>query len=259
MLVYPLESAKRFAAERCLWRLLCQLDNDDVLLTFEKPQMTDRDKVWRLKPKVFGLGLAVAQKDEWVCFVDADIEFKNGFVKRLKEFLREVDNDRKPTLCVTKLWERGKENWIPDERIRDYWQRAMLYEHEWDFYFGTGLLIANKAFLPYIDEWQLLAYKSQFYPEETALVTLAHRHRDKWQILWLPEELHFVGWRVRQGEEKATAVHIGSDQTSRWLSVALQVSELDGRAPARPNSVHQWEGEAPAEPPKIKEVNNDAS
>jgi len=229
MLVYPLESAKRFAAERCLWQLLCQLDSDDVLLTFEKPQLTDRDDAWRLKPKVFGLGLAIAQKDEWVCFVDADIEFRQGFVKRLKEFLSEIQNDGKPTLCVTKIWEKGAKNWIPDERIRDYWQRAMMYEFEWDFYFGTGLIIANKAFLAFIDEWQVLTNKSRWFPEETALVTLAHKYRNKWRIVWLPDELHFVGWKVRQGEEEAFAVHIGSTEISRWLSYASRITHHDSR------------------------------
>ena len=259
MLVYPLESARRFAAERCLWQLLCQLERDDVLLTFEKPQLSDRNEVWRLKPKVFGLGLAIAQRNEWACWVDADIEFRDGFVKRLKEFLRTIGNNPIPTLVISKVWGKGEENWIADEKIRDYWQRAMISKDEWEFYCTTGLFAANKAFLAYIDEWQRLTDKSQYYPEETALVSLAHKYRDKWRIVWLPEELHFIGWKVRQGEEKAFAVHIGSDQISRWLSVALQVSELDGRAPARPNSVHQWEGEAPAEPPKMKEVNNDAS
>jgi len=236
MLVYPLESAKRFAAERCLWQLLCQLDSDDVLLTFEKPQLMDRDDAWRLKPKVFGLGLAIAQKDEWVCWVDADIEFREGFVKQLKEFLSEVDNDGKPTLCVTKIWEKGAKNWIPDERIRDYWQRAMLTERDagretgdgfvWEFYLVTGLFVANKPFLAYIDEWQRLTNKSQYYPEETALVTLAHKYRDKWRIVWLPDELHFVGWKVRQGEEEAFAVHISSTEISRWLSYASRITEV---------------------------------
>jgi len=168
MLVYPLESAKRFAAERCLWQLLCQLDSDDVLLTFEKPQLTDRD------------------------------------------------------------WEKGANNWIPDERIRDYWQRAMIFEHEWDFYFGTGLFIANKAFLAFIDEWQMLTNKSRWFPEETALVTLAHKYRNKWHIVWLPDELHFVGWKVRQGEEHAAAVHIGSTEISRWLSYASRFTHHGG-------------------------------
>jgi len=235
MLVYPIESAKRFAAERCLWQLLCQLDRDDVLLTFEKPQASNRDEVWRLKPKVFGLGLAIAQKDEWVCFVDADIEFRDGFVERLKEFLETVSSEwraanGKPTLCVTKFWERGKNNWVPDEQIRDYYQRAMLFEFEWDFYFGTGLIVANKAFLAYIDEWQVLTNRSQFYPEETALVTLAHKYRDKWHFVWLPDELHFVGWKVRQGEENAAAVHIGSNQLDRWLSYASRITEVNDGA-----------------------------
>lgn len=224
MLVYPLESARRFAAERCLWRLLCQLDSDDVLLTFEKAQLRDRDDVWRLKPKVFGMGLAIAQKDEWACLVDADIEFRDGWVKRLKAFLKGIDNDGTPTLVVTKVWERGKENWILDERIRDYWQRAMICEYEWDFYLVTGMIIANKAFLAYCDEWQMLTNKSQYYPEETALVTLAHKYRDKWRLIWLPEDLHFVGWKVRQGEENATAVHISSDELDRWLKTAMEVN-----------------------------------
>jgi len=227
LLCYPLETAQRYAAERCLYQLLKQLEDDDVLLTFEKTT-ADRDAAWRLKPKVLGLGLAVAQKDEWVCFVDADIEFRDGFVKRLKEFLkrdagrgtRDGKDDGRPTLCVTKVWEKGKQNWISDERIRDYWRQAMLGGDEWDFYFGTGLIIANKPFLAYIDEWQILTNKSQFYPEETALVTLAHKYRDKWRLIWLPDELHFVGWKVRKGEENAVAVHIGSEQLQRWLAVA---------------------------------------
>jgi len=237
MLVYPLESARRFAAERCLWQLLCQLDRDDVLLTFEKPQASNRDEVWRLKPKVFGLGLAIAQKDEWVCWVDADIEFRDGFVKRLKEFLSCCPVVRCPVLCVTKFWERGKNNWGSDEQIRDYYQRAMLFEFEWDFYFGAGLIVANKAFLAYIDEWQVLTNRSQFCPEETALVTLAHKYRYKWHLVWLPDELHFVGWKFRQGEENAAAVHIGSNQLDRWLSYALRITKDASR---------------------ITEVNNDA-
>jgi len=230
MLVYPIDSAKRFAAERCLWALFRQLGDDDGLLTFEKPQSTDQNDAWRLKPKVFGLGLAFAQKDEWVCWVDADIEFRDNFVHRLKDFLSQVTSRQspvagRPILCVTKIWERGKENWIPDERIRDYWQRAMLYEFVWDFYFGTGMIVANKAFLAYIDEWQMLTNKSQYYPEETALVTLAHKYRDKWQLIWLPDDLHFVGWKVREGVEKAVAVHIGNTELEHWLKTATEVKD----------------------------------
>jgi hypothetical protein len=131
----------------------------------------------------------------------------------------------KPILCVTKFWERGKENWIPDERIHDYWQQAMLYEFEWDFYFGTGLIVANKAFLAYIDEWQMLTNKSQYYPEETALVTLAHKYRNKWQLIWLPDDLHYVGWIVRGEDANAAAVHIGNTELERWLKIATEVKD----------------------------------
>jgi hypothetical protein len=227
MLVYPLNSAKRFAAERCLWALFRQLGEEDVLLTFEKPQSTDQNDAWRLKPRIFGLGLAVAQKDEWVYWVDADIEFRDNFVHRLKDFLSQVTSRQSPVascpiLCVTKVWERGKENWIPDERIHDYWQRAMLYEFVWDFYFGTGMMVANKAFLAYIDEWQMLTDKSQYYPDETSLVTLAHKYRDKWQLVWLPDDLHYVGWKVCGDDANAAAVHIGNTELSRWLKTALK-------------------------------------
>jgi hypothetical protein len=239
MLVYPIDSAKRFAAERCLWALFRQLGDEDVLLTFEKPQSTDQNDAWRLKPKVFGLGLAFAQKDEWVCWVDADIEFRDNFVHWLKDFLSQVASRQspvasRPILCVTKMWERGKENWIPDERIRDYWKRAMLTERDagrgtgdgfvWDFYFGTGMMVANKAFLAYIDEWQMLTNKSQYYPEETALVTLAHKYRDKWRLIWLPDDLHFVGWNVRGEDANAAAVHIGNTELERWLKTATEVT-----------------------------------
>lgn len=228
LLIYPLNSIYRYAAERCLYRLLEQLEDDDVLLTFEKT-INDREAALRLKPKVVGLGLAAARKGEWVCFVDGDIEFRDGFVKRLKEFLRQNEGrgtgDERPTLVVTKIWERGNNLLADENRIKDIWQWSRCCDFEWDFYFGTGFIIANKPFLAYIDEWQILTNKSQFYPEETALVTLAHKYRDKWRLVWLPDELHFVGWKVREGEEKAVAVHIGNTELERWLKTATEVKD----------------------------------
>jgi hypothetical protein len=224
MLVYPLDSAKRFAAERCLWALFRQLGDEDVLLTLEKTK-ADREEALRLKPKVMGLGLTFAQKVEWTCFVDVDIEFRDGFVKRLKEFLSGIKNDGKPTLVVTRVWEKDQfDELATEDRIREIQRLAMIGD-EWDFYFGTGMMVANKAFLAYIDEWQMLTNKSQYYPEETALVTLAHKYRDKWQLIWLPDDLHFVGWKVREGEEKAVAVHIGNTELERWLKTATEVKE----------------------------------
>lgn len=224
MLVYPIDSAKRFAAERCLWALFRQLGDDDVLLTFEKTK-ADREEALRLKPKVMGLGLTVARKDEWTCFVDVDIEFRDGFVKRLKEFLSGIKNDGTPILVVTRVWEKDQfDELATEDRIREIQRLAMIGD-EWEFYFGTGMMVANKAFLAYIDEWQMLTDKSQYYPDETSLVTLAHKYRDKWQLIWLPDDLHFVGWKVREGEEKAVAVHIGNTELERWLKTATEVKD----------------------------------
>ena len=220
LLAYNTNSIYRYAAERCLAKLLEQLDEDDVLITYEKVN-TDRDEAWRLKPRVIGMALVIAQKDEGVCFVDADIEFRKDFVKRMKEFWKSVKSN-KPTLAVTCIWQKGKKNWVPDERIYDYWNRAMLHECEWEFYFGTGMILANKAFLWFIDEWQLLTNKSQYYPEETALVTLVHRHRDEINLVFLPDDLHFVGWHVREVPETAASVHIGSNHIHRWIKAAIK-------------------------------------
>jgi hypothetical protein len=221
MLVYPIDSAKRFAAERCLWALFRQLGDEDVLLTLEKTK-ADREEALQLKPKVMGLGLTVARKDEWTCFVDVDIEFRDGFVKRLKEFLSGIKNDGAPTLVVTRVWEKDQfDELATDDRIREIQRLAMIGD-EWEFYFGAGMIVANKAFLAYIDEWQMLTDKSQYYPDETSLVTLAHKYRDKWQLIWLPDDLHYVGWKVRGEDANATAVHIGNMELSRWLKTALK-------------------------------------
>ncbi|MFA0748572.1 hypothetical protein [Fervidibacter sp.] len=224
MLVYPLNSAKRFAAERCLWALFRQLGDEDVLLTFEKTK-ADREEALRLKPKVMGLGLAAARKDEWTCFVDVDIEFRDGFVKRLKEFLSGIKNDGAPTLVVTRVWEKDQfDELATEDRIREIQRLAMIGD-EWEFYFGTGMMVANKAFLAYIDEWQMLTDKSQYYPDETSLVTLAHKYRDKWQLIWLPDDLHYVGWKVRGEDANAAAVHIGNAELTRWLKTATEVKD----------------------------------
>ncbi len=217
LLAYPIDSEERRLAERCLWRLLTQLEQDDVLITYEAPFL-DREQAWRLKPRVVGLSLAAAAKDDWVCFVDADIEFRDGWVRALKEFLATLTND-KPTLCATLVWQRGERSITSDERIITFWQRCGLGT-QWNFYFGTGLLVVNKPFLAFIDEWQVLTNKSQFFPEETALVTLAHRYRERWRIVWLPEELHFVGWAIRPESNDALAVHIGSNNKERWRQAA---------------------------------------
>jgi hypothetical protein len=172
-----------------------------------------------------GLGLAAARRDEWTCFVDVDIEFRDGFVKRLKEFLSGIKNDGAPTLVVTRVWEKDQfDELATDDRIREIQRLAMIGD-EWEFYFGTGMMVANKAFLAYIDEWQMLTDKSQYYPDETSLVTLAHKYRDKWQLIWLPDDLHFVGWKFREGVENAVAVHIGNTELSRWLKTATEVKD----------------------------------
>lgn len=223
MLAYKPESAQRFAAERCLWKLLKQLDDEDAFLIFEKVY-SDYETAWKLKPKVLALALMIAQKDEWACWVDADIDFRDGFVWALKDFLSNIHDKNRPTIVMTKIWQRGSDNWVEDEKIEDFRKRSMICQQVWDFYFGTGLIVANKAFLAYIDEWQTLTNKSQWYPEETALVTLAHKYRNHWQIIWLPDKLHFVGWLSRQTPDDAFAVHIGSQQINKWLEVTFNAS-----------------------------------
>jgi len=222
LLVYPLDNIYRYAAERCLGKLLAQLDESDVLLTYERNCLLSRNEAWRLKPKVVAMSLAIAEKNEWVAYVDADIDFKGDFVKRLKEFLAAVENDGKPTIVATKIWERGGDNWIDESIIIDYYNRSQLGVRMWDFYFGTGLFIVNKAFLQFVDEWQILTNLSQHFPEETALVALVHRHLDKIRLVWLPDEIHFVGWKLRQVKEDASAIHIGSDNIDMWLKAAKE-------------------------------------
>ncbi len=217
LLAYPLDSEERRLAERCLWRLLTQLEHDDVLITYEAP-FANRERALRLKPRIVGLSLAAAAKDEWVAFVDADIEFRSGFVDAVKEFVLPLSTNE-PTLCATLVWAQGERSIVSEEVIEMYQRRCGL-QSSWQFYFGTGLLIVNKPFLAYIDEWQILTNKSQFFPEETALVTLAHRHRERWRFVWLPDHLHFVGFRIRPELENTFAVHIGSNQKERWRKAA---------------------------------------
>jgi len=220
LLAYPLDSFQRKLAERCLWKLLRQLEAEDLLLTFEA-SFSDRMRAWRMKPKVVAAALTVAKDDEFVCFVDADIDFRDGFVTELKNFLHPLPLD-KPTIVATPVWEIGREliKGVDEEFIEKIRQRSGLLELYWDFYFGTGLFVVNKPFLDFVNEWQDLTERSQFYPEETALVALAHRYKDKLNTVWLPEKLHWIAWHKRGIDEKAMAIHIGSDQLDFWIRTA---------------------------------------
>ncbi len=84
LVAYDPDDPRRDWAERCLEKLLKQMDSDDAFLKVEALGRRWEDC---LPYKVKTVQAALEITEDFACLVDTDILFRSGWVKALKEFM----------------------------------------------------------------------------------------------------------------------------------------------------------------------------
>ncbi len=207
MLAYQLDGKERRNAELCLWRLLRQIDEEDI---FVVPEMVwqDRYKAWSLKPSVIYAASHLSR--DWTCWVDADIYFDDEFVYELKRWLSQFDYNE-AIFAGTTVHE---EQYFKDNTMK------IIKEQGWDgsqlrLYFSTSMFIASRGAQRFLSEWvnicQDLTRRNVWVPDEMSLCYLVNysKHKDDIRCVEIPTHIHAIDI-YGHDVTKASAVSLSS-------------------------------------------------
>lgn len=155
---YGLQSQQRLNAEAFLKRLTRQLEDDDELLRVDA-YWQSRNRAWALKPKVVLAALEYTQ--DWVCWVDADTWFNEGFVRELKKFLSPYDPSNSWLFASTVPYEsvlHTPQYWDTMTYSTPPWWKTLLEEcgvptKGIEVIYSTALMVFSKGAKEFVKVW----------------------------------------------------------------------------------------------------------
>jgi len=217
LLAYDLHDPRRNWSNRCLENLQCQLNNYDIFLKFE---LLERRWEECLIYKVKAIQTALEIKEDFVCLVDTDILFRNGWVKALKEFLQPYD-PKEPIVAALPEWTADETYDFNDEtviyRLIDWGGLPILQPR---FYLNAGIVVLSIGAKSFVKDWLEWTLKANGLHEQSAICYILHQREDI-NVIFLPDSLHYIPPFLPDFEvvipAKALAIHaIGSVRNWMW-------------------------------------------
>ncbi|MFA0751944.1 MAG: hypothetical protein SLRJCFUN_002347 [Candidatus Fervidibacter sp.] len=183
---YNPDDHRREWAERCLATLSKQLETDDVLFRAETSGRSWEDC---LACKVRLACSALEFADDFVCLVDTDILFRDGWVKALKEFLSPYPPG-KPIIAALPEWTADgtydfNEEWVIRQQIE--WGGLPINQPR--FYLNAGIIVVSVGAKEFVRDWMAWTLKASALHEQTALCYLLHQRGEQVKVIFLPETL----------------------------------------------------------------------
>lgn len=189
LVAYNPDDPRREWSERCLATLLKQLETDDGLLKAETPRRSWEDC---LACKVRLACSALEFADDFVCLVDTDILFRDGWVKALKGFLS-FCSPKEPIVAALPEWTADgtydfNEEWVIQQQIE--WGGLPIKQPR--FYLNAGIVVISVGAKEFVRDWMAWTLKASALHEQTALCYLLHQRGEQVKVIFLPETLHYI-------------------------------------------------------------------
>lgn len=229
LVAYDPDDPRRDWAERCLEKLLKQMDSDDAFLKVEALGRRWEDC---LPYKVKTVQAALEITEDFACLVDTDILFRSGWVKALKEFMQPYD-PKEPIVAAFPEWTAdGSYDFNDETTICQHIEWGGLPIQQPRFYLNAGIVVISVGAKDFVKDWLEWTLKANGLHEQSALCYLLHQ-RDDVKVVFLPEILHYIPPFLPEFEavipENVLAVHaIGSVRNWLWEQLAEGRFEVIG-------------------------------
>lgn len=230
LMAYDPDDPRRDWSNKCLERLLRQMDNRDVFLKVEALERKWEDC---LLCKVKAIQSALEMTDDFVCLVDTDILFRDGWIKTLKEFMKPYDPNE-PVIAAFPEWTADGSYDFNDETTIHClitWGGLPILQPR--FYLNAGVVVVSVGAKEFVKDWLNWTLKANGLHEQNALCYLLHQRSDV-RVVFLPEALHHIPPFLPDFEavvpESVLAVHaIGSARNWLWERLAEGRFEIVGQ------------------------------